>query len=878
MEGATASSTSSFSLSMTATSTLMHGDLETVTEKQELDTSQNIETRICVVGQKCRENTMLNSALKKFPVIVLHSVTGEEFVNDLDYDTVFVLEEFAGNTYEMLHKKNNRLMGPNVFLECAEKDEELPYNTRPLYCLAMSGLVVCFTGFRKKEDLTKLVTLIHHMGGSIRKDFTQRVTHLVSNSTSGEKYRVAVSLGKPIMSEKWIEKTWEERNRVGCHATEEHLMQYKVPPFFACSVSFLGFSDEEQKHMEEILVSNGGQTVPLGCATATHLVVEERSVKEIPDNYAQKMHIIRAEWFWASIQIDACAAEELYFYEQSKLLDTLESARMTPGTPVSGGRQRKRKRLKENLAQLVADDPHSPTKPVPTKRRSADYNARLSMSVGSLSFLDETPEHTADVGMPSSKPAPSTPHMQPLMTKRQQVTMELLETETNYVNILETIIKLFKDPLDQPDQVGGPLLSPTEIKLIFGNLPPIYEVHLKMKESLAEKMASWDDNKSIGNIILQNADALLKAYPPFVNFFEKTKEALQICDHQNTRFHAFLKICQSKPECGRQSLMELLIRPVQRLPSIILLLNDLLKHTPKVNCDHTALDKAIEALKEVMRHINEDKRKTEGQVVMFDIVNDIDNCPADLLSSHRQFVTKADMVELNDSVGHRGDNLTMFLFNDRLEICKRRMKVINSMKSPVAAAAATISSLQKCYKHVELIHLSHIRRVVDIQQTEDCRNVFALVIKSAADMKERLFVFTLVSEDVPKTTVLRLICRHMANTVCRTDAHAETKAVGLEQHIIKFATKTTNKVARAFSFNKTPRKLKRAMSTMMSPWGNGTPSTTMQVARLASCDNLASPGVSQPVCDTGQTPKCSTGSKGSKFKSSTIGHSAIKRL
>ena len=26
-------------------------------------------------------------------------------------------------------------------------------------------------------------------------------------------------------------------------------------------------------------------------------------------------------------------------------------------------------------------------------------------------------------------------------------------------------------------------------------------------------------------------------------------------------------------------------------------------------------------------HINEDKRKTEGQVVMFDIMNDIDNCP-----------------------------------------------------------------------------------------------------------------------------------------------------------------------------------------------------------------------------------------------------------
>ena len=33
-----------------------------------------------------------------------------------------------------------------------------------------------------------------------------------------------------------------------------------------------------------------------------------------------------------------------------------------------------------------------------------------------------------------------------------------------------------------------------------------------------------------------------------------------------------LQVCLSKPECGRQTLQELLIRPVQRLPSIILLL------------------------------------------------------------------------------------------------------------------------------------------------------------------------------------------------------------------------------------------------------------------------------------------------------------------
>jgi len=45
---------------------------------------------------------------------------------------------------------------------------------------------------------------------------------------------------------------------------------------------------------------------------------------------------------------------------------------------------------------------------------------------------------------------------------------------------------------------------------------------------------------------------------------------------QSSRNHAivycYVQLCQNKPECGRQTLTELLIRPVQRLPSIMLLL------------------------------------------------------------------------------------------------------------------------------------------------------------------------------------------------------------------------------------------------------------------------------------------------------------------
>lgn len=57
----------------------------------------------------------------------------------------------------------------------------------------------------------------------------------------------------------------------------------------------------------------------------------------------------------------------------------------------------------------------------------------------------------------------------------------------------------------------------------------------------------------------------------------------------------------------------------------------------------------------------------------------------------------------------------------------------------------------------------------------------------------------------------------------------------------KFATKTGLRVGRAFSFNKTPSKLKRAVSSMMSPFGsstNLTPASQLAQMRLASYSNI----------------------------------------
>ncbi|XP_052424819.1 protein ECT2 isoform X1 [Carassius gibelio] len=758
-----------------------------------------------------------------------------------EFETVFVLKDFQAPEYSFLYKNDNRILGPPAVMHCASKGEPLPFSSRPLYSMTMLNLSLCFTGFRKKDEVVTLVNLVHHMGGIIRKDFdSTKVTHLIARSTHGEKYRLAVCMGTPILTPEWIHKAWEHRDDINFHAgNEEFRTVFKVPPFQDCVLSFLGFSEEERSNMEERTQKHGGRFQAVGDEGCTHLVVEENSIKELPFTPSKRLYVVKQEWFWGSIQMDARAGETMYSYEKPESPAMKKAVSLLSITTPNSGR--KRRRLRETLAQLTKEAEISPFPP--RKRPSAEH----SLSMGSLLDISNTPDTCKASGENAKLPKSSTPAL-PKQSARWQVSKELYQTESNYVDILATVLQLFKYPLDKEGQVGGPILAQEEIKTIFGSIPDIYEVHMRIKADLEELVMNWSEERSVGDIILKYSRELVKAYPPFVNFFEMSKETIVRCERQKPRFHAFLKINQSKPECGRQTLVELLIRPVQRLPSVALLLNDIKKHTSDDNPDKVTLEKAIESLKEVMTHINEDKRKTEGQKQIFDVVYEVDGCPANLLSSHRSLVHRVETIALGDKPCDRGEHVTLFLFNDCLEIARKRHKVITTFRSPLGQTRPPAH-----LKHIALMPLSQIRRVLDIQDTEECQNAFALVVRPPTEQENLLFSFQLTAEDTLKSAWLKTLCRQVANTICRADAEdliqsADPDSVQVNtkdmdstlSRASRAFKKTSKKVTRAFSFTKTPKRvLQRAFLANGTPDDKSPGPDGDHMGRMSSSSTLA---------------------------------------
>ncbi|XP_052899301.1 protein ECT2 isoform X2 [Anopheles moucheti] len=811
-------------------------------------------TRICLVGPVAQDAATLAAAQSlKLPIVT--SDTGAEYVGDDDsISTVFVLSDFEGPVYDAIYKAKQRILGPPALQQAVRFSEGLVWNNRPIYNYCMRGVITCFTGIRKKDELTHLVHLIHSMGGSIRKGMDTKVTHLICNSSGGEKYRYAMTFRLAIIRPNWVLEAWKNRHDPNFSATIETFTKlHRLRAFEGQKVCFFGFPEEEQQHMIDVLKTNGGIPTDLEDPECSHVVVDEHVVQARPETKNKNTHIVKADWFWYTIQ--AGYANEIDYL----FADYLESIAHTPAVdrrdslPVSFNK-RKRKRLSQ---RTPADGGGTPLGV--GKRRSSVSDAGLLSVSGSFLDCTASPDKHESSKKNIIPEATKPTNEQPAKTQsmRHNHFMDFFHTESNYVGILDTIVKLFKEPLEEMVENENPLLNKSELRSIFGNFLPIHDVHKRMLDRLKLIHTSWSEEVLIGQIVLDHRDDLLKAYPPYVNFFEQMKETLVQCDASNPRFHAFLKINQAKPECGRQSLQDLMIRPVQRLPSISLLLNDILKHTGKTNPDHKKLDDALKAIKEVMTYINEDKRKTEGQMAMFDIFNDIDNCPPHLVSSHRSFVSRCEVTELSDSLSGRGDPLVLFLFSDTLEVCKKRSRVFNNVKSPnTNSLNLTRSSCAttKPYKHVKLMPLSTVQLVVNVV---DSPRAFMLHCREPAqNAKDRQYSFNIADEEQDKLIYLKSLSKQMAENACRTDAghflinstsdevdiDVSDINVGTLSKAFKIASKTRMKVGRVFSFNKTPSKLKRTVSTLMpSPFGSTqslTPASQLAQMKLASCTNL----------------------------------------
>jgi hypothetical protein len=149
---------------------------------------------------------------------------------------LFVINSFDGQIFEYLLERNARIISPLVILYSYSSDSQMrfdsfPLKSYPIMSQCMRHLKVSITNF-DEEKRSDLVNKIKQMSAHFSKDLTSDVTHLVSDSVVTQKYKVASSIGKTVVTSEWVDFCWERHQYLLCHANDQQIINRFRTPIF----------------------------------------------------------------------------------------------------------------------------------------------------------------------------------------------------------------------------------------------------------------------------------------------------------------------------------------------------------------------------------------------------------------------------------------------------------------------------------------------------------------------------------------------------------------------------------------------------------------------------------------------------------------------
>ncbi|XP_060918645.1 rho guanine nucleotide exchange factor 10 isoform X2 [Labrus mixtus] len=337
------------------------------------------------------------------------------------------------------------------------------------------------------------------------------------------------------------------------------------------------------------------------------------------------------------------------------------------------GKPPQRKTHMQKLVKAAKDgtkDGLEKTKAAVKKGRSFIKTKSFCQERKSACFEDEESELFIEVDCfnvePVLCPAPEGLSQQQLV--RRCILGSILESEKNYLDALKRILEQYEKPLSQ---IEPKLLSDRKLKMTFYRVREILQSHFLFQIALASRVAEWDSLEMIGDVFVASfsKSMVLDAYSEYVNNFSTAMAVVRKTCASKPGFLEFLKHRQESSS-DRVTLYSLMMKPIQRFPQFILLLQDMLKNTPVGHADRLPLQMALTELETLAEKLNEKKREADQRCEIRHIAKAMNERYLNKLLSNgsRYLIRSDDMVET--------------VYNERGEIIKtkeRRLFLLNDV-------------------------------------------------------------------------------------------------------------------------------------------------------------------------------------------------------
>ncbi|XP_051531164.1 rho guanine nucleotide exchange factor 10-like protein [Myxocyprinus asiaticus] len=254
---------------------------------------------------------------------------------------------------------------------------------------------------------------------------------------------------------------------------------------------------------------------------------------------------------------------------------------------------------------------------------------------------------------------------------RRHILGSIVQSERSYLDSLKRILQEYQRPLMEAEPR---ILSIRKIRPIFFRLWEIMQCHSMFQIALASRVAEWDTSEKIGDLFVASfsKSMVLDVYSEYVNNFTNAMALIKKACMSKPAFLEFLKKKQAS-SIDRITLYGLMVKPIQRFPQFILLLQDMLKNTPTGHVDRLPLQLALTELETLAEKLNEQKRVADQITETQQLARCVsDRSLSKLLNSEQGSLILCETL-IETVYGERGQVLKskerkVFLFSDML-IC-----------------------------------------------------------------------------------------------------------------------------------------------------------------------------------------------------------------
>eukprot|EP01087_Luapelamoeba_hula_P000755 TRINITY_DN1054_c8_g1_i1.p1 TRINITY_DN1054_c8_g1~~TRINITY_DN1054_c8_g1_i1.p1 ORF type:complete len:1120 (-),score=247.43 TRINITY_DN1054_c8_g1_i1:82-3441(-) len=357
--------------------------------------------------------------------------------------------------------------------------------------------------------------------------------------------------------------------------------------------------------------------------------------------------------------------------------------------------------------------------------------------------------------------------------RRNLAVEEIVETEKEYLEDLDILIKVFMLPLKKNLTEAKPsqrILGPEQFRNIFSSIEDIREVSSRVYQSLKHEYERGSENALIGKAMLDNMNDLqvyervCMRQQSSTEFMQHALEgpqqqpvssarntlrkgligdtALPILKKREPEKTEFAKFCEKAakvPECRQMDISSFLFKPFQRCTKYPLLIKELLSYTTEQHPDYRNLVKVQESLSSIIDAANEKKRATEELYKLLEIQNSIfwEGEMVKLGSKERRPITETPV-----HLGIGNDKVTkhyIFVLSDMLLVTKP----IKKRKLRERAGAGTIPPAAKYSFKVRLNYMNC--RIEDLNVPKPSfvvfdakQNIKLTFVPGSAEIKQEL--------------------------------------------------------------------------------------------------------------------------------------------